>query len=259
MKAVEIHEHFKSVGTWVDWEHSCDAFKAGDPETEVRRVAVAWQATLPALRDAVAGGADLFITHEPTFYVHMDDDPRVFEHAFAREKKRFIEQSGLVIYRCHDVWDRMPEIGILDSWARQLGFDGPPAASATFHAAYPFRGTLGDLAQRVRQCTEPLGQQRVWILGEPDVPVSRVALGTGAITDFGTMLSLGADAMVVTDDGIAFWSAGCQATDSGIPLVVVNHATAEEPGMRNLARYLQSVFPALEVRHIPMGCLYSAV
>ena len=259
MKACLIHEHLMSLGDWVDRERSCDGFKAGNPETDVRIVAVCWQATLPALREAAARGAGLFVTHEPTFYVHMDDDLRVFELPFALAKKRFIEETGILIYRCHDVWDRMPEIGILDSWARQLGFDLPPAAADAFHAAYPFRGTVRDLAERVRERTAPLGQSRVWVLGEMDALVTRVAIGTGAITDFRRMLSLGADAMVVTDDGMSFWSAGCQAADSAIPLIVVNHAAAEEPGMKNLAGYLARTFPGLSVFHLPMGCLYTAV
>ncbi len=259
MTAIQLHQHMRSLGHWVDWDATTDGFKAGDPETEVRAIAVCWQSTLPKLREAAASGCNLFVTHEPTFYVHMDDDPGVFALPFAREKMSFLHESGLVVYRCHDVWDRVPGIGIRDSWARQLGFEGPPAAADAFHAAYPFTGTAGVLAEHVRLRVEPLGQSRVWLLGDPAAPVTRVGIGTGAVTDFRSMLSLGADAMVVTDDGIAFWSAGCQAADSGIPLIVVNHAVSEEPGMRSLAAHLAGAFPDVPVRHIPLGCLYSVV
>ncbi len=233
--------------------------QGGDPHAEVMGIAVAWQSTLPMLRRASEKGCNLFVTHEPTFYVHMDDSEDVFQQDYAAAKSRFIEQSGLTIYRCHDVWDVFPEIGILDSWASGLGFDGPPEAAVRFHAAYPFSGTVRDLAIHVRERVASIGQPIIQIIGDPDQPVSRVAFGTGAITDFSTMLSLGADACIMTDDGMAFWSAGCQAVDSGIPLIIVNHATAEEWGVHNLAGYIERCFPDVPVHHLPMGCLYHVV
>ena len=44
-----------------------------------------------------------------------------------------------------------------------------------------------------------------------------------------------------------------------LPLLVVNHATAEEWGLRSLAAYLQAQFPGVPVRHFPQGCLYRVV
>lgn len=259
MKAIDIHNHMASLGDWVDWSATCDGFKAGDPQSDVKGIAVAWQSTLPNLRLATEKGCNLFITHEPTFYVHMDDSEAVFRHEYAAAKLRFIEESGLTIYRCHDVWDVFPDIGILDSWASGLGFDSPPAAAVRYHSAYPFTGTVRNLACHVRERVAAIGQSVVEAIGDPDQPVSCVALGTGAITDFHTMLGLGADACIMTDDGMAFWSAGCQAVDSGVPLIIVNHATAEEWGVRNLAAYVARQFPDIPVHHLPMGCLYHVV
>ena len=64
MKAGRIHEHMREQGTWVDWSCSTDGFKAGDGEREVSKVAVAWKANWPALRQAAEGGADLLVSHE---------------------------------------------------------------------------------------------------------------------------------------------------------------------------------------------------
>jgi len=60
------------VGTWVDWEAgaTCDGFKYGGPDTQIRGIAVAWQSSLPALRQAHELGCNLFITHEPTLRAH---------------------------------------------------------------------------------------------------------------------------------------------------------------------------------------------
>jgi hypothetical protein len=63
----------------------------------------------------------------------------------------------------------------------------------------------------------------------------------------------------VTDDGIRFWQSGSWAMDAGLPLIVVNHATAEEWGMHSLAHYLSEQFPEVPVRFLPQGCMYRTV
>ena len=54
LRARDIDEHMRSVGTWVDWDHTCDGFKYGDPDTEIKGVAVGWQSFQSALEEAQA-------------------------------------------------------------------------------------------------------------------------------------------------------------------------------------------------------------
>lgn len=259
MRAREVDDRMRNVGTWVDWERSCDRFIIGDPETEVTGIAVAWQARSAALREAHRRGANLFVTHEPVFYRHLDDDESVFAALHAREKRAFIQDHGIVVYRCHDVWDRMPEVGIVDSWAAALGLSGP-IKSDGFHAVYPSpASTLGGLSRHVLAHVKPLNQTSVEMVGNPEAPVRRVAIGCGAITSYETMVRLGADAIIGTDDGMSYWGSGEWALDGGIPLVLVNHCTAEEPGIRNLARYLERQLPDVKVTFLPQGCIYQTV
>jgi hypothetical protein len=84
-------------------------------------------------------------------------------------------------------------------------------------------------------------------------------LGTGAITGYREMFNLGADVLLLTDDGTRLWESGQWSQDTGIPLLLVNHSTAEEPGMRTLAQYIQQRFPEVPVEQIPVGCLYTTV
>ena len=79
------------------------------------------------LKAAHAQGCNLFVTHEPTYYVHRDDDPGPYADAHTAAKRAWLAETGMVVYRCHDVWDVMPEHGIRDSWARGLGLVGPTA------------------------------------------------------------------------------------------------------------------------------------
>ena len=106
---------------------------------------------------------------------------------------------------------------------------------------------------------KPLGQEAVHIIGDPEAKVSRVALGTGAITNYRRIHALGDDVLVLTDDGTRLWESAQWSRDDGASVIVVNHATSEEPGMISLAVYLRGVFPGVRVEHIPGGCLYETV
>ena len=259
MKAADLHEHMNTIGTWVDWNNTVDRFIIGDPETVVKGIAVAWQSRIAALEEAVKIGCNLFVTHEPTFYNHRDNNEAVFDEPFAAHKREFIRDSGLVIYRCHDVWDQMPKIGIVDSWAEHLGLT-EKLNSDRFHAVYRSpKPTLVELARHVASATACLKQDHVEMVGDPSTKVSKVAIGCGAITDYRAMVGLGADVVIGTDDGMSYWGPGSWAIDRGLPLIVVNHAVAEEPGLKNLAKHIGQEFPDVKTVHIPQGGMYSMV
>jgi putative NIF3 family GTP cyclohydrolase 1 type 2 len=268
LRARDVDAHMRGLGTWVNWQATVDTFKAGDPDREVRAIAVAWQSQWPALRAAHEAGCDLFVTHEPTYYVHRDDDPKGYADERLEAKRAWLEASGMVVYRCHDVWDVVPQHGVRDSWARGLGLAGPVLAedARRYYGLYdvprmPLRRLARDIAARV----QAIGQSSVQLVGDGDRPVERLAIGTGAACRVPDMAALrapdgrGPDALLVTDDGIRFWADGSWAIDRDLPLLVVNHATAEEWGMRSLAGYLRERFPGVAVRHLSQGCQYETV
>jgi putative NIF3 family GTP cyclohydrolase 1 type 2 len=258
MKAQNVQDHLRSLdGGWMDLENTVDTFKSGDPSSEVTGIAVGWMSYRWALERAIELGCNLFVTHEPTYWDHWDRDEDVFSLPGAAEKKRFIEGQRLVILRCHDLWDRYPGIGIPDSWAAQLTL-GEPVVTDGYFRVYDVAGkTAGDVAAKAAQRTRSLGQEGVQLFGPGDQAVSRLAIGTGAITPFFHLIrAYRADAAICSDDGIACWRDGALAIDASIPMVVVNHPVSEEPGMINLARHLAETFPDVPVHHIPQGCMY---
>jgi len=89
--------------------------------------------------------------------------------------------------------------------------------------------------------------------------VTKVGIGCGAITNKEIMVSLGADALIVTDDGIEYLGDGGWALDRGTPMITVNHGTAEEPGIRNLASYIAERFPDVKTHYLAQGCMYGCV
>jgi hypothetical protein len=57
----------------ISWDGpTVDTFKAGNPDTSVSGIAVTMMATMDVLQRAAAHGDNLIITHEPTFFDHLD-------------------------------------------------------------------------------------------------------------------------------------------------------------------------------------------
>jgi putative NIF3 family GTP cyclohydrolase 1 type 2 len=263
VKANELLRHFQSVGPWVDWKTTCDVFQHGDPDAEVRGLACAWITTNAALREAAARGANVFITHEPPFFPgyanrEFKDTPALVEAL--RRKRALMDELGLTVLRCHDTWDRMPEIGIPDSWAKALGFPIVKRDAVGFFRILDVSGrTVDSLAREILPRVRPWGQDTVLILGDGAKPVARLGIGTGAIIRLPYLRDVGADVILATDDGMNSWDGGQWATDMGVPLLVVNHAVAEFPGMKALADYLRGKFPDVPCCYLPVDIPFRSV
>lgn len=257
MIARELDAHMRSLGIWVAWDSgSCDGFKYGDSDAVVRGIAVGWQSTLAALKEAHSRGCNLFVTHEPTFYSHMDDDPALLASEPAMAKKAFLDETGMVVYRCHDVWDVIQQEGIIDRWVAYLDL-GPVVAGDRFHRVIEVPTvTAWELANQVARRVRAFNEQAVAFIGERGTMVHRLGVGTGAITNVRTMVELGADAVLVADDGVLLWREGAWLTDLGVPAMVVNHTTAEIHGLLALVEHLRKVFADVPVHFVGARCGY---
>lgn len=261
MKAVEIHRYMKEKGTWVNWRHTTDRFLAGSSKKEVSKVAVSWMPTLPNLKKAQEMGCDMFITHEG-LYARKPSKKRLIpnDDVFA-ETKRWLKENDIVVYRCHDVWDDFPDVGIHGSWASSLGFNpAEPYAKQKFYEVHEFEPKpFKEFASQIAENLKKLNQNVIHCIGDPEQIVSKIALGTGAITNYRVMHQMGADLLLITDDGTRLWETAQWAHGTDVAIIVVNHATAEEPGMKTLTNYLNTTFPQVEFIHIPVGCLYWSI
>jgi len=259
--ASEVHEYLKSLdGGWVNWEKTVDTFKAGSPDAEVKGIAVAWMPYNYALEKALELGCNLFVTHEPTFFNHRDNDPDIFRFPAISAKRKFIEEKGLVIVRCHDVWDQYPEIGIPRGWGRLLDL-GSPIDGSGYYYVFDGKGkTAIAIARQIANRTAALGQPGVQLIGPEEVAVNRIALGTGAITPmFHFIENLDADMAICVDDDFVYWRDGAYAIDAGFPVAIVNHPVSEEHAMKLLADHLRLKFPQVPVHHVPERCMYKLV
>lgn len=241
-------------------EPTVDTVKAGDPNTRIRGIAVGWMAYTWALRAALDLGCNVFVTHEPTYFDHHDHDPLIETLPGVRDKRAFIEASGIVVLRCHDVWDQYPGTGIGDSWGEWLGL-GDAIDGDRFLRVYEVAPrTAHQLATEVAARLAPLGQSSVNLAGPGETVVTRVGIGTGAISPFPDMLArFDVDVAITTDDGTHYWRDAGLAIDLGRPLIVVHHAVSEEPGVASLADHLANALPDVPVHHVRQGCMYRVV
>src|SRR6267378_4580619 len=119
----------------VPWtEPTVDTFKDGDSTTRVTGVAVTMMATFEVLQRAAAAGANLVITHEPTFYDHFDRlDVLENEHdALTAAKRAFIREHRMVVVRMHDHWHQRRPEPMSTSLARVLGWQQYQLAQSEF-------------------------------------------------------------------------------------------------------------------------------
>ncbi len=261
LTAGRVREYlFGLDGGWVNTDDTVDTFKAGGPDNQVNGIAVGWMSYTGALEKALELGCNLFITHEPTYYNHRDNDERIFRFDEVARKREFIEKNGLTILRCHDMWDQYPEDGIPMSWGRALDL-GEPLAGQGYYYVYDGGGRKAlDLVRQMAGRVASMGQPGVQFIGDQDREVGRIALGCGAITPmFEFIEKFGAEMAICTDDGFTYWRDGAFSVDTGFPVAIVNHPVAEEYGMKLLASRLKKVFPAVPVHHLPQNCMYRII
>ncbi len=244
-------------GGWVKTEKTVDTFKSGGPDKPVSGIAVGWMSYTRALEKALELGCNMFVTHEPTYYNHRDNDQDIFRFEAVARKREFIEKSGLTILRCHDMWDQFPEEGIPMAWGKALDLGEPVDGEGYFYVYDGGGRKAADITRHIAGRVASLGQPGVQFIGDQDRAVRRIVLGCGAITPmFRFIEELDADMAICSDDGFTYWRDGAFAIDTGFPVAVVNHPVTEEYGMKLLASRLKKAFPSVPVHHIPQNCMY---
>ncbi len=249
---LDIRNHLLANCPEVDPKNTVDTVKIGDPTKPVKKAGVCWYPSIENIKAAHAAGCDLLICHEPTFWQHEAPEDHWRNKAPGKAKREFLEKTGMVILRVHDMWDRWPEIGIRDSWARFLGFGKPSYTRPgdPFRAIYPIEPqTLRDFARSLAKKVKPLGDDSVQVMGDPDRIVSRPAIGVGCISPDAETVEAGADVVIVCFDGASYWQARERLHEMGAAVITMEHGTTEMPGIENLCKYLAGKFPQVQFQY----------
>jgi len=239
MKAQDIINHLQAQGSWVNWENTRDVVLYGNPEVEINKAGVCWIITTKALKQAIAEGVNFIISHENPFYEATTIHTKRFLQS-ATYKKQLMKENNICAYRCHDVWDNIPEYGIADIWAKVIDLPFGPRELKSYNTyAYFSALSVKAVAKKVAEALVSCGQDTVQVIGDPDKMISSVVIGTGAAIDVNRMLTKEADAIILSDDGCMTYQGVQYCLDNDIPVIRVNHSICEIPGMLSMRDYLK--------------------
>jgi putative NIF3 family GTP cyclohydrolase 1 type 2 len=255
LTARQVIERIKSnVG--VPWsDKTVDTIKAGDPDTPVKGIALTMMATLDVLQRAAAAGLNLVITHEPTFYDHLDPtDGLVKEHdPVTAAKLKFITDHKMVVWRFHDFSHRKNPDLIQTGVLRALGWSAYQDKDADWIVRTP-ETTLSALAADIRKRLAP---HALRVVGDPALKVTTVALIPGAAGFPTHREALQRDDVQVLVIGEAREWETVEYVDDAVAagqkkaLILVGHIPSEQPGMEDATRWLTTLVTEVPVTFVP--------
>lgn len=232
-----------------------DTVKAGDPSEIATGIATTFLATARVIEEAAARGANLVITHEPTFYNHYDETDWLKEDPVYHAKAALIERNGIVVWRLHDYVHRAVQDDITIGVLHRLGWESFASSNDNYLCTMP-PISLADLAAFLKK---RLGSLSVRIVGDPQMTCTQVGVLMGAWGGRRQIEMLSRpDVEVLVCGEVNEWETPEYTRDAralGIEkgLIVVGHAVSEEPGMLWMTEWIRSRVPALEVFHLPAG------
>lgn len=255
LTAGEVVTRIKShlTTTWLD--ETVDTFKGGNPEMEVRGIATTFLATLEVLRKAHNAGLNMVITHEPTFYNHLDNTEQLEGDEVLRAKQAYIADNDMIVFRFHDHIHRTDPDGIYQGIVEQLDWSGYEASQRPYLYALPAT-SLKSLAEKL-QGIYPTATIRV--VGDPQMDLRRVGLVLGAAGSPRQLEYLQRDDVEVLIIGETHeWETVEYVRDAVAlgkkkALIMLGHAISEEGGMQNCAVWLTSFIPEVPIKFIPAG------
>jgi putative NIF3 family GTP cyclohydrolase 1 type 2 len=239
----------------VPWtEPTVDTFKDGDSTTRVTGIAVTMMATFDVLQRAAARGANLVITHEPTFYDHFDKlDVLESEHdSVTAAKRAFIREHRMVVVRMHDHWHRRRPEPMATDLARMLGWERYRAENEWLYRVP--ETTLAELALTIRG---RLPAPTLRVVGDSALRVTTIGLSPGAAGFARHRQLLQQDNVEVLVIGEAHeWETVEYVADAVTAgrkkaLIILGHVPSEQDGMEEFARWLGTFVKEVPVTFVP--------
>lgn len=278
MRINEVIRTIEQAVPGAPFPRTVDKLQVGDARQPVQAIVTTFMATYAVIAHAARLGANLIITHEPTFYQQptwwLQDDP------VYKAKMALLRQHQMAIWRFHDGWHMHRPDGIYTGLLKALDWEAYAEPRDDWLASPLARRLLKDAGlaafadpSRAYLCTIPpmtltalaalfrarLGSGPLRVAGPADLPCRRVALLPGSLPGILQTAMLGrndVDLLVVGE--LNEWESCEYVRDAAYTgrakgLIVLGHAHSEEPGMAWLAEWLQPRLPGVPVVHVPAG------
>ena len=241
----------------VPWQaETVDTFKAGNPDAPVTGIAVTMMATMDVLERAAASGQNLIITHEPTFYNHLDKLDQLDEKEkdpVLAAKLAFIVKHDLVVWRFHDHWHMRKPDGIVAGIVHALSWEKYQDAKNQYLFAIP-ETTMERLASDLKA---RLSTHVMRVVADLHQEVTHIALVPGASGFSKETRALempGVDVLVTGEP--REWETVeyvADAVTQGKPkgLIILGHIPSEQAGMEECARWMKTFVSEVPVEFVP--------
>ena len=244
-----IQKKLQELG--IAWRaQTVDTFKSGAPETAVKGIATTGMATFDVLRRASAAGKNFVITHEPTFYNHQDQTADLEKDPTYQAKQRFIKDNNLAIFRFHDHAHALQPDPLVAGSARMLGWTQYASPAEPRIYVLPTT-TLRELAVDV---AAKLKGTAIRIAGDPDMKVTRVALGPGyGVPTLTSSIDVAVGGEAAESGGNAEYILDAAAEGQKKGVILLGHMMSEDWGMKEVAEWLRPLVPEISVEWVPAG------
>lgn len=237
---------------------TCDILVSGHPQMEVTGVVTTFMATVDVLKAAVQAGANMIITHEPTYFNGLDDVAWLENDPVYLAKKQLIDQHNIAIWRFHDYMHMAKTDKIYDGLKKQLDWTDMQLdpQSPWVYVVEPTK--VSELAEYLKVRLE---LSHIRIVGDLNAACSRVGILVG-----GGSLGLGRETMpielmyekdldVMICGEIVEWTLSAYINDASMigmnkAMIVVGHERTEEWGMKDMAEWAQSLIAPIPVSFV---------
>jgi len=246
-----------SCGT-IRLEKTGDVLVSGSPDTEVTGIVTTFMATVDVIRQAIACGANMIITHEPTFYTGVDELDWLQDDPVYQAKRKLLEDYRIAVWRYHDYMHMAKTDRIYDGLIKELGWENELLEKHPPHTYQIDEVTLTELGGFFK---DKLGMDVLQIVGDPEMKCSRVGILVG-----GGSLGLGREQMpmelmrnknldVIVCGEIVEWTLCAYVNDARMlglhkAMIVVGHERSEEWGMKFMAEWLKPLVHGLPVTFV---------
>lgn len=255
LKAGDVVSRMKENLTCSWATETVDTYKSGDPETEVTGIACTFMATVEVIEKAAAEGCNMLITHEPTYYNHLDETDLLEGDPVYQAKLALMEEHDMVIFRFHDHWHRTRPDGIYVGMIDKLQWK--PFLVEGRRNIFDLQGkSLQELSAHMKTV---FPDAIIRVIGDPDLKVHMAAFSAGAPGSRAHIRHLqNEDINLVVIGEAPEWESLSyvrDASQAGFPkaMIILGHTVSEEAGMAYCAQWMDAFVDEIPVKFIASG------
>lgn len=253
-----IEKIISSCYTGKRLEHTGDIIVAGNGQQQVTGIVTSFMATVDVIKEAIRIGANLIITHEPTYFNGSDQNEWLKDDVVYNEKIKLIDEHKISIWRFHDYMHMAKTDMIYDGLKDRLGWESYQVSSSNPWIYEIPTVKMKDLVEFLKL---KLNMSNIRIIGELNNEVSRVGILVG-----GGSLGLGKEEMpievmmneqidVMLCGEVVEWTLCAYVNDAkmlGINknMIILGHERSEEWGMSYLAEWCKDKIIGIPVHFV---------